>query len=72
MVAKVSLGTAAGVLGGHRSLVYVAQCSLVVSDHWQAAASSVGEIITIVQPCPHFLVPPPRFAFVACLADVGF
>lgn len=39
MVAKVSLGTAAGVLGGRRSLVYVAQCSLVVLDHWQQLRS---------------------------------
>lgn len=54
-MAKVSLGTVAGVWGGHGSLVCVAQCSLVVSDHWQAAASSVGEIITIVELSPSFL-----------------
>lgn len=32
MVAKVSLGTVAGVLGGHSSLVCIALCSLVVLD----------------------------------------
>lgn len=52
MVAKVSLGTVAGVWGGHSSPVCIAQCSLVVLDHWQAAAQSVGEIITIVELSP--------------------
>lgn len=37
MVAKVSLETVAGVLGGHSALACIAQCSLVVLDHWQAA-----------------------------------
>lgn len=69
MMAKVSLGTVAGVLGGHSSLDCIAQCSLVVLDHCQAAYS-VGEIITIVQ--LFFPVRPPHFAFFACPADVGF
>lgn len=55
MVAKVSLGTVVCVWGVHSSTVCVAQCSLVVSDHWQAAAQSVGEIITIVELSPSFL-----------------
>lgn len=41
-------------VAGHRSLVRVTQSSLVVSDHRQTAAYSVGEIITIVQLYPFF------------------
>lgn len=73
MVAKVSLGTVAGVWGGHSNPVCIAQCSLVVLDHWQAAALSVGEIIVDSLSLPLSLCP----SSLSCPrslspADVGF
>lgn len=63
MVAKVSLQTSRTQEPG--------PSSLVVSDHRQTAAHSVGEIITIVRLYP-FSVLPPHHSFVARLAGGGF